>query len=576
MPEKKSHGTRIRGGFGLTVAHDLHNRNLPGEKRSRFLKVLITTSGVGERLGDYTTFTNKSLVPVGDKPAISRIIDSYPATTEFVVTVGYFGEQVIDFVEIAYPERSIQCVPVDNYNGPGSSLAYSISCSEKFLQCPFVYNAGDTICSFSESVSPDKNWLAGFKGQDSNLYASFETAGAKVSKIHPKRAEEFDFLYVGVAGIGDYVQFWRNLQLVLSSNLNQSEPNDLSAFNRMMDNGIFFGHKVADAWWDVGSVPELQKAQTHFGTRLPTLAKRDQSVFLVGEAVIKFSFDVAACARRVERGKLLEPNVPTITKHKRNWFSYPYTPGKVASTYASPTVIRNLLEWGQESFWGKEAPRMGLSAFSGACNDFYVTKSLMRLKDFLDISGIQDNEQLINGERVPPAEFLIRKLADSPFLHGKPGLFHGDFVLDNIISDEGVFTAIDWREGFSNLDTVGDIYYDLAKLNHSLTMNHDSLNLSQFDVSYLEAGVWVDILRKQSLVDAEIVVEDFCRKNGYDFERVKVLTPLIWLNMAPLHPHAMGIFLYYYGRLALWKSLKNIILSDSEEFNAAPLPKKKT
>ena len=47
-------------------------------------KVLITTSGIGSRLGDLTDFTNKSLVRIGDKPAISHIIDMYPVDTNFV------------------------------------------------------------------------------------------------------------------------------------------------------------------------------------------------------------------------------------------------------------------------------------------------------------------------------------------------------------------------------------------------------------------------------------------------------------------------------------------------------------
>ena len=33
-------------------------------------KVLITTSGIGSRLGDLTTYTNKCLVRIGNKPAI--------------------------------------------------------------------------------------------------------------------------------------------------------------------------------------------------------------------------------------------------------------------------------------------------------------------------------------------------------------------------------------------------------------------------------------------------------------------------------------------------------------------------
>ena len=37
-------------------------------------KVLITASGLGSRLGNLTKFTNKGLVRIGKKPALSYII----------------------------------------------------------------------------------------------------------------------------------------------------------------------------------------------------------------------------------------------------------------------------------------------------------------------------------------------------------------------------------------------------------------------------------------------------------------------------------------------------------------------
>ena len=57
-------------------------------------KVLITASGLGSRLGNLTKFTNKGLVRIGKKPALSYIIESYPDDVEFVVTLGHYGNQV--------------------------------------------------------------------------------------------------------------------------------------------------------------------------------------------------------------------------------------------------------------------------------------------------------------------------------------------------------------------------------------------------------------------------------------------------------------------------------------------------
>ena len=44
-------------------------------------KVLITTSGLGSRLGELTDYTNKSLVRINDKPSLSHIIESYDKKT---------------------------------------------------------------------------------------------------------------------------------------------------------------------------------------------------------------------------------------------------------------------------------------------------------------------------------------------------------------------------------------------------------------------------------------------------------------------------------------------------------------
>ena len=84
-------------------------------------KVLITTSGIGSRLGSLTDYTNKSLVRIGDKPAIGYIIESYPLETKFVITLGHYGDHIKQFLTLVYPERNFEFVEVDNYKGHGRS-----------------------------------------------------------------------------------------------------------------------------------------------------------------------------------------------------------------------------------------------------------------------------------------------------------------------------------------------------------------------------------------------------------------------------------------------------------------------
>ena len=71
-------------------------------------RVLITTSGMGSRLGRLTDFTNKCLVRVGGKAVISHIIDSYPDDVHFVITLGHFGEHVKQYLRVFIEELQVK------------------------------------------------------------------------------------------------------------------------------------------------------------------------------------------------------------------------------------------------------------------------------------------------------------------------------------------------------------------------------------------------------------------------------------------------------------------------------------
>ena len=93
-------------------------------------------------------------------------------------------------------------------------------------------------------------------------------------------------------------------------------------------------------------------------------------------------------------------------------------------------------------------------------------KTKKRINQFLD--GVEDKEEYINGELVPSINDLINSIDINWLCKGIPSQFHGDFILDNIIETETGFTLIDWRQDFANDLEIGDLYYDLAKLNHNL------------------------------------------------------------------------------------------------------------
>ena len=76
---------------------------------------------------------------------------------------------------------------------------------------------------------------------------------------------------------------------------------------------------------------------------------------------------------------------------------------------------------------------------------------------------------------MPKLDYLISQIDWDDLFHGMPGRFHGDLHLENIIlkNHSQDFIFIDWREDFAGMIDIGDIYYDLAKILHSLIVSHE-------------------------------------------------------------------------------------------------------
>jgi choline kinase len=518
-------------------------------------KVLITTSGIGSRLGDFTNHTNKSLVKVGDKLALSRIIEIYPKNTTFVVTLGHFGSHVKDFLKVAYPDRNFQFVEVPKYEGPGSSLGFSMLSAAEYLQEPFIFHASDTLLLGTEKLEiPLGNWIAGSKGTSASQYASLDVSSGLVMNFHDKGMMQFDFLHIGLIGVSDFSDFWATLRNIYDSNPNDSSLNDLAVLTKMKSQGTQFRFIEAKNWIDMGNTESLLAARKQIGEHFEVLEKTDESISFVDNSVIKFFSDEFIAKNRVARARILNNLTPQITEFQGNFYRYDFVDGVLASNRATPDRVKRLLDWAQDNLWNRQDV-LPDEKFNEICCDFYKTKTYKRIDAFLEKTKFDEGTYQINGTRIPSIFELLTNIDFSWISEGIQSQFHGDFILDNIIETESGFKLIDWRQDFGGIIEVGDQYYDLAKLNHSLVVNHEIVNQNHFEVKIYEDNVHCEIFRKHDLVESGKVLRDFVEANNLDYKRVQVLTSLIWLNMAPLHHHPFDLFLFNFGKLNLWRTL---------------------
>ena len=511
-------------------------------------KVLLTTSGLGSRLGNLTKFTNKSLVRIGDKPVISHIIETYPEDVEFVVTLGHHGSQVEQYLTLAHPERNIQFVEVDTYMGEGSSLLYSISLCEEYLQSPFIFHACDTILpkNYIQDVDFSTNWSIGGVGDNSQSYRTINCVNGKIASINEKGEQNFDFVYVGVSGIQQYEVFWNTCRSILHT-VKTSDLSDCHVIRKMNDFAVI---KIND-WYDIGNIDALRRTRSKIKGTIHVLDKEDENIFLFDEFVIKFFYNKKVCYDRVSRTENLKGLVPNLLGSTENFYKYQYVKGGLLSDVVDLQKFGSLLFWSKENLWTeKKDPSYKDNALS-----FYKDKTVLRMEKFLEKYNLTDGYDLINGSLVPPIKQLLEQVDFNSIMGKSPTGFHGDFILDNILLSDDTFKLIDWRQDFNGSIDAGDMNYDLAKLNHNLILNHEILAKNLYSIDF-KNGIRCDVHVKKSLLDCKIILKDFCDRQGIDYKSIEILSSIIWVNMSPLHEHPLDMFLYYFGKYNLFLNLR--------------------
>jgi hypothetical protein len=289
--------------------------------------------------------------------------------------------------------------------------------------------------------------------------------------------------------------------------------------------------------------------------QLPVLEKHGESLSYVDNKVIKFFSDSKQCLSRVKRADELFGFVPQIEDSTENFFKYNFISGEPLSKSLNPTDIISLLDFALEKFW--QAAEIEAPDFEKVSQSFYVDKTDFRLKQYFRTRGLKDVESFINGFRVPRLSSLLPQAFEVLLSDLRPTRFHGDFILDNVIQSEKDFKFIDWRQDFGGSIDAGDIYYDLAKLNHSLVINNGGGIQNRLEVYRSDNQVRVNAFRKDTHVEMQQLFNHWIRKNSFSQMKISVLTAIIWLNMAPLHHHPFDDFLFEYGKFNLWKSLND-------------------
>ncbi len=522
-------------------------------------KVCILAGGVASQMGDLTKHVNAAILPVNFKASISYMIEKFPEDIEIVIAVGHKKETVIDYLTLAYPNRNLKFVEVDRYVGPGTGPGYGLLCCKEHLQCPFIFAVSDTII-LEDIPKPEENWFGIAPTKETEKYCTVKIKNNLVYQIDDKIKCDNKYLFVGLAGVRDYEHFWDALE-------NDKEPirgeiQVSNGFKRLIEKRLI---PVGFTWFDTGTITSYKEVNHNFsGGKGFDFSKNNEFIYFVDGRVIKFFADPEITRKRVERAKHLSGLIPEIEKHIRNFYSYKKRDGQILYSILNSQIINDFLQWAKREMWKKiNLTDSELLEFKNATKKFYYDKTMKRIEEFYNKTQISDDFNIINGIQVPPLKDLLGKIDWDYVCSSVPVKFHGDLQFDNILvnmdekSHLTKFILLDWRQDFGGLTNAGDLYYDLAKLYGGMIISYQLIKNGDFSFDMSGSSIHYNYSVRNDLLEAKDEYESFIKKNGFDLNKIKLITSLIFLNMSPLHQEPFDLMLYHLGKSMLHKTLKN-------------------
>jgi hypothetical protein len=506
-------------------------------------KFLILAAGRGTR-NQSIRGLHKGLLPLGNRAILSHLFDYVPKDVEIVIACGYKKEQLIGYVEYMHPDRNVQWVHVDKWEGKGSGPGYSMLKCKDLLQCPFIHIAVDTIIDLDRpfsSVAWDWIGCASIPEEESSRY--FLVDGDRTAKkLYYGTGTQ---AYIGVAGVRNYKAWWARLE----------EQRKAAGGGEFQVTCGFEALKRLDVrpfvWHDTGTTDNYKALCEKYSSIVAE--KTDEAIFFEENRVVKYFADAGKAEQREKRAESLKGLVPEVVPLCDTMYGYEKVCGHPLSESTDTNLFWDFLVTCQTTLWSDARNTV---TFRSDCQAMYREKATERCKAFQKTH--LDEVAFINGVETMPVSKLLAKVPwRRIYAKAIPSVFHGDLQPENVICCEyGRFKMIDWRESFGKSHECGDRYYDLSKIHHALVLSGQVLLRNEFYVSTMADKASIEWRARSNLLDFMDNLKEFCEKNKYDYDVVEWLSYLHYLAIASLYrKESYRSFLFLLGKYLLTKKV---------------------
>jgi len=504
----------------------------------------IVSSGKGTRMNHLTKNINKALLPINSKAVISHIIDKVPEDYDIIITTGYKSEILKEYCEAAHGDRNIIFIDVPDYDsetsGPGSSL---LKCKH-LLQRPFYFSTVDCLIKNNLPLI-DGDWIGISPTSIPEIYFTTQIdENLNIINVKNKSKDGYDYAFIGLSAIYDYTKFWKTLETNIgkTGEVISAYMNDYKVEARVIE------------WYDTGTVDSYYNIKKLMEEDYFTLDKTNEYLYDFNNKIIKIFIDANICQERIRRSSILKKFIPKLTYKGKYIYAYEKYPGKTLYEIDKIEIFKESLNWLQK-FWKYDKIAKIYSNIDNDANIFYYQKTQHRLRQFLEkYPNLNKTEHTINSIKYENLDYYLNKInwdsLTKSCLYSEN--FHGDLQFDNIIYQEylgfGEFKLIDWRQSFGHSTEYGDIYYDLAKLYGGLLISYYDIKKNNFSFDEIDGNINLNYEPSKNLKEFKIYYEKWIADNGYNLDKIKTLTFIIYLNMMPLHEHPFDLFLFYFAK----------------------------
>ncbi|MEO8626534.1 MAG: hypothetical protein ABI612_00330 [Betaproteobacteria bacterium] len=495
------------------------------------------------------------LVPLRGTVALQSLIDFYVDAIDLIYVLADEGASLVEEYLSFFPHPKVEVVRVRSGRSLADSIEDFVRQRPEAARAQAVINLGDTVIDDLDHALVGSDFYAYDFTQETQRWTLFRKNNEGGPLIISDKRYQADpngwRTFLGAWGFRDFEQF-----LVLLANA--AEDGGIGRFYGAVrayaqEKDVAFVR--SERWTDYGHLDNLNAARRRV---MNTRFFNSMTFGHGGATVQKRSRNTAKLADEI-RWMLGQPDdlrvyLPAIYSHSLE----PTSPYIEMEFYSYPSLDECFV-YARHDFdtWEKIFARvfeiLALQRrhlvegdLSDDLREMYLNKTTRRIQEFIaanDLAFPVDRAVTINGVPCLSLSDAQAGLEDELVRRGALtaesfGILHGDLCFGNVLFDArySLLKLIDPRGSFGRHALHGDVYYDLAKLSHSVLGLYDFIVFNQFHV--LDDGDGQCSLSFRARGYHETIGEIFRKhvaQNGYDLRRVRLIESTLFLSMPPLH-----------------------------------------